>query len=268
MKIDTGTGSACIERAIRNVTDRGRPALAAFLTAGFPDPETFRTVLACVAEESDIVEIGVPFSDPMADGITIQRSSRVALEAGVTLPWILEVVEGTRPSTPIVLMSYLNPVLAFGIERLARAARDAGISGLIVPDLPYEESTGIRKYLDATGTALVQLVTPVTPGDRLERLCHASRGFVYAVTMTGTTGGMADDGASVASYPDRVRAASPLPVLAGFGIRTAAQVQLVHDHADGVIVGSALVEVLERGENPAAFLRTLREPLRERQQNQ
>jgi tryptophan synthase alpha chain len=268
MKIDTGTGAACIERAIRNVTAGGRPALAAFLTAGFPDPETFRAVLASVAEESDIVEIGVPFSDPMADGVTIQRSSRAALEAGVTLPWILEVMEETRPSSPIVLMSYLNPLLAFGIERLARAAPDAGVSGLIVPDLPYEESHGIRKHLDATGTALVQLVTPVTPGDRLIRLCHASRGFVYAVTMTGTTGGMADDGASVVAYLDRVRAASQLPVLAGFGIRTAAQVQIVHDHADGVIVGSALVEVLERGEDPAAFLRTLREPLPERQQDQ
>ncbi len=268
MKTDTDTGSARIERAIRDVTSNGRPALAAFLTAGFPEPETFATVLGRVAEVSDIVEIGVPFSDPIADGITIQRSSQAALEAGVTLPWILDVIRQTGPAAPIVLMSYLNPLLAFGIERLARAAPDTGISGFIVPDLPFEESAPIREDLATTGTALVQLVTPVTPGDRLERLCHESRGFVYAVTMTGTTGGVADEGAETLAYLDRVCGVSPVPVLAGFGIREATQVQVVAEHADGVIVGSALVEVLERREDPATFLSKLMEPFPERQRSQ
>jgi tryptophan synthase alpha chain len=266
--MNNDTGSARIEGAIRNVTSNGHPALAAFLTAGFPEPETFTTVLQCVAEVSDIVEVGVPFSDPMADGVTIQHSSRAALEAGVTLPWILDVIRQSGSAAPIVLMSYLNPLLAFGIERLARVAPDIGISGFIVPDLPFEESAQIREAFATTGSALIQLVTPVTPGDRLERLCRESRGFVYAVTMTGTTGGMADEGAETLTYLDQVCSVSPIPVLAGFGIREATQVQLVADHADGVIVGSALVEVLERGEDPATFLRKLRELSPERQRSE
>ena len=155
-------------------------------------------------------------------------------------------------------MSYLNPLLAHGLEKLPAEAKAAGISGFIVPDLPFEECAELRAALSAEGIALVQMVTPVTPQQRLEMLAQESRGFVYAVTMTGTTGKDVAVPDSVLDYLGRVRAASAVPVCAGFGIRHAAQVARLAGHADGVIVGSALVEVLERGEDPAAFLRSLR----------
>lgn len=262
---DRGTGGspgpgAPISAAIRAATGRG-PALAAFLTAGFPEPADFPDVLRAVAAEADVVEVGVPFSDPMADGLTIQRASRAALEAGVTLPWILEGIREARPAAPVLLMSYLNPLLARGLETLAGEAAEAGVTGLIVPDLPWEESGELRDAMEPRGIGLVQLVTPVTPPDRLAALCAASRGFVYAVTRTGITG-TAVDVARVLPFLDRVRAAAPVPVLAGFGVRGPDQVRALAPHADGVIVGSALVETLERGEDPVAFLRSLR-PARE-----
>lgn len=236
------------------------PAIVAFLTAGYPRKETFRAQLAAVAREADAVEIGVPFTDPMADGLTIQRSSRVALEAGVRLPWIFDELESMHgPAVaPLLLMSYLNPLLAFGFETLAARAAPAGICGFVVPDMPFEESEPLRTALDAQGIALVQLVTPATPPQRLTMLCRASRGFVYAVTSAGTTGGGRELPADVTAYLDRVRAVSPLPVCAGFGIRHAAQVAALAPHTDGVVVGSALVEVTEAGGDAAAFLRGLR----------
>ena len=251
-------GADRLERAIRRATDSGRPALAAFLTAGFPEPKGFTELLRAVSDAAEVVEIGVPFSDPMADGVTIQESSRLALESGVTLGWILETVARARISTPVVLMSYLNPLLARGLAGFARQAAEVGVAGLIVPDLPYEECGPLRRALSGVGVALVQLVTPITPPERLRLLCAASEGFVYAVTTAGTTGGDTNPGARLRGYLDRVRALSPVPVLAGFGIRSVGQVREIAGHADGIIVGSALIEVLRRGEDPAAFLRGLR----------
>jgi len=248
-----------ITEAIRRAVHEGRPAVVGFMTAGFPDRPGFRSRLTAIGEAADVVEIGVPFSDPMADGMTIQRASQAALKDGFTLPWLLGELEAMqRPRSPLLLMSYLNPLLAYGLERLPEAAARAGVSGFIIPDLPYEESAPVRESLDAQGLALVQMVTPVTPPERLDMLCRASQGFVYAVTMTGTTGRHVAVPDEVLEYMDRVRAVSPVPVCAGFGIRSAAQVARMSGHVDGVVVGSALVEVLERGEDPAAFLRQLR----------
>ncbi len=254
----TRDGGARLEHAVRAAAAAGRPALAPFLTGGFPRREGFAELLRAVASVGDLVEVGVPFSDPLADGMTIQRSSQRALEDGVTLDWILAVLRGRSWPAPLVLMSYLNPLLARGLELLGREAAAAGVAGLIVPDLPYEESLALRESLDSAGLALVQLVTPQTPPDRLQTLCTASRGFVYAVTRTGTTGGSAGHGAEITSYLDRVRAVARLPVLAGFGIKDAHQLQSIARHADGAIVGSALIEALERGDDPGAFLRGLR----------
>ena len=236
-----------------------RPALVAYITAGFPEPSEFLQVLKSVSSASDAVEIGVPFSDPMADGVTIQRSSERAIEKGVSLTWILDELERRdfELTAPVLLMSYLNPLLAFGYAALARRAADVGVGGFIVPDLPYEERAPLAAALDALGLALVQMVTPATPPGRLRRLCAASQGFVYAVTRTGVTGDAALP-PETAEYLSAVKAASPLPVCAGFGVRRADQVALLGKHADGVIVGSALVEVLERGADPAVFLRSLR----------
>lgn len=165
---------------------------------------------------------------------------------------------GQLPRAPLLLMSYLNPLLAFGLADLAAAAAGAGVCGFIVPDLPYDESTEFRAALDAHGVALIQMVTPVTRPERLKKLCAASQGFVYAVTMTGTTGRTAAVPAEVTRYLDTVRAASKLPVCAGFGIRAREQVEHLKGHVAGVIVGSALVEVMENGQDAGSFLRSLR----------
>ena len=248
-----------IAGAIRAANDAGRTALVPFVTAGYPEPGQFVSTLKEIASVGDVVELGVPFSDPMADGMTIQRSSHAAIGNGVTLSWIFEQLDGAgRIAAPLVMMSYLNPLLAFGYDRLASRAVETGVCGFIVPDLPYEESTGIRAALEAKGVGLIQLVTPATPPERLELLAGASRGFLYAVTITGITGGDGGLPDDLAAYLDRIAGLSPLPVCAGFGIRSAKDVASVGRHAAGAIVGSALVEVLENGEDPATYLSSLR----------
>ncbi len=245
--------------AVRAASKRGEPAIVAFMTAGFPRKEQFREHLLMVASESDVVEIGVPFTDPMADGMTIQRSSQAALKQGVSLRWILsELRSMQRPAAPLVLMSYLNPLLQYGYAALAADAAAAGVCGFIVPDLPFDEGGDLRAALAAEGVALVQMVTPVTTSARLQQVCAASEGFVYAVTMTGTTGKNVAVPDTVIDYLKTVTAKSPVPVCAGFGIRSREQVEKLRSHVAGVVVGSALVEVLERGEDPRPWLRALR----------
>jgi tryptophan synthase alpha chain len=248
-----------IEASLRSAAAAGTPALVAFLTAGYPSRERFRADLAAIAAEADVVEVGIPFTDPMADGVTIQRSSREALRQGVTLAWIFSELKAMAPQrTPLVLMGYLNPLLAYGYARLASDALAAGVCGFIVPDLPLDESAPLRAALDVHGIALIQMVTPVTTPERMARLCEASQGFVYAVTMTGTTGKGTALPAEIGSYLQRVRDLSKVPVCAGFGIRSPAQVTQLRGKTDGVIVGSALVEVLERGESAQQWLAALR----------
>lgn len=248
-----------ITAAIRKTTKAGGTALVPYITAGYPHKDRFIPTLTAIAGEADVVEVGVPFSDPMADGVTIQRASHAAIAAGVSLRWILDELTAAAPfAAPLVLMSYLNPLLNFGFKRLAEASVSAGVCGFIVPDLPIEESAGFSAALEAQGLALIQLVTPATPPERLKMLCTASRGFVYAVTVTGITGGAKELPAGVPAYLDRVRSLTSLPVCAGFGVRRAEQVRMLAPHADGVVVGSALVEQLEAGGDPVGFLRALR----------
>lgn len=245
--------------AITAAVEEGRTALVPFITAGYPEPTDFIDTLKAVAAVGDVVEIGIPFSDPMADGMTIQRSSFVALQKGVSLEWIFAQLESAGGiDAPLVMMSYLNPLLAFGYEKLAKRAASTGVCAFIVPDLPFEECAEIRAALEAEGVGLIQLVTPATPDERLAMLAEASKGFVYAVTITGITGGGAGLPEGLAEYLDKVSELSALPVCAGFGIRAAADVANVGAHAAGAIVGSALVEVLENGDDPAAYLQSLR----------
>ena len=248
-----------ISAALRAANDSGRPALVPFITAGYPEPQDFIATLKAVADVGDVVEVGIPYSDPMADGMTIQRSSFEALRKGVSLKWIFDQLDGAAGEidAPLVMMSYLNPLLAFGYEALAERAKAAGVCGFIVPDLPFEESEDLRTALEAEGLGLIQLVTPATPAERLKKLSEASRGFVYAVTITGITGGDTGLPADLADYLDKVSGISQLPVCAGFGIREARDVANVGAHAAGAIVGSALVEILERGDDPQPFLRGL-----------
>ncbi len=248
-----------ISQAIRAASQAGEPALVAYLTAGYPRREQFREHLRAIASAADVVEVGVPFTDPMADGVTIQRASLAALAQGVSLRWILdELAQLTDVQAPILLMSYLNPLQAFGAMALAAAARRANVAGFIVPDLPLDESSELQAALDEQQIALVQMVTPVTEPARLRQLCAGAQGFIYAVTMTGTTGKSVAVPDQVLGYLDAVRSLATLPVCAGFGIRSREQVRRLRGHVDGVVVGSALVEVLERGEDPAAWLRGLR----------
>jgi tryptophan synthase alpha chain len=245
---------------IRAVRASGTPALIAYITAGFPSKQQFLPLLEKISTVADVVEIGVPFTDPMADGTTIQRSSRIALEQKVSLRWILTQLRErkVRASTPVFLMSYLNPLLAYGLDELPEHAAAAGVSGFIVPDLPLEECTELRTALNRQGIHLVQFVTPVTPPARAQQLAAASQGFTYAVTMTGTTGKNVDVPQKVLEFFGNVRQISAVPVCAGFGIRRAEQIAHLAPYVDGVIVGSALIEVLERGEDPVAWLKNLR----------
>ncbi|MEX1126184.1 MAG: tryptophan synthase subunit alpha [Acidimicrobiia bacterium] len=249
------TGASLLEKELRGED----PAIVPYLTAGFPTMDRFAEALVQVSAISEAVEIGIPFSDPMADGATIQESSRVALEGGATLERVIATLEAL-PSLPVplVVMSYLNPLMAYGYQRLFPRLAAAGVAALVVPDLPLEESGELKEVAGASGIGLVQLVTPVTDDQRLRLLGAASEGFTYAVTMTGTTGGSAEVGSEVGGYLDRVRRVSMMPVLAGFGVRSADQVRSLVPHCDGVIVGSALVEVLGRGDDPVAFLEGLR----------
>ncbi len=246
-------------KAISAAQESGRAALVPFITAGYPEPEEFIATLKKVASVGDVVELGIPFSDPMADGMTIQRSSFIALQKGVSLKWIFDQLDSASGEidAPLVMMSYLNPLLAFGYEALASRALATGVCAFIVPDLPFEESQEIRAALEARGLGLIQLVTPATPDARLKMLCEASRGFVYAVTITGITGGEVGLPADLTQYLQKVAAYSKIPVCAGFGIRAREDVAAVGEHAAGAIVGSALVEVLENGADPRPFLKSL-----------
>lgn len=249
-----------LSAAIVAANDAGRTALLPFITAGYPEPKDFIATLKRIAAVSDVVELGIPFSDPMADGMTIQRSSYIALQKGVSLKWIFDQLDSAHGEieAPLVMMSYLNPLLAFGYEELAERALATGVCGFVVPDLPFEESDEIRAAFGAKGLGLIQLVTPATPDERLKILCAASRGFVYAVTITGITGGSTGLPVDLSDYLDKIASFSQIPVCAGFGIRVAADVAAVGKHAAGAIVGSALVEVLERGDDPAPFLEGLK----------
>jgi len=226
----------------------GRPAFVAFLTAG--DPSLDRTVSAALELEAagvDVLELGVPFSDPLADGPVIQRSSERALSRGVTLARVLDVVREIRKKSqlPLVLFSYLNPLLQRGLERVAAEAARAGVDGVLVTDLPPEEGEAWIAAARAAELDTIFLASPTSPDDRLRRVAEASRGFVYAISRTGVTGerqALSDDARPLVA---RLRALTRVPVALGFGISTPEQVKEAAAAADAVVVGSALVRFLE-----------------------
>lgn len=249
-----------IESILKKINRNNETALVPFFTAGYPQLDSFASDLINISKVGDVVEIGVPFSDPMADGMTIQRSSHQALINGVSLKWIFDQIEAVSDQlqAPLVMMSYLNPLLAFGYEELAQRAKKVGIGGFIVPDLPLEESYELQSSLENIGLGLIQLITPATPIDRMVDLCAASKGFIYAVTMTGITGSDSGLATNLAKYLDQICGITDLPVCAGFGVRSAEDVKMIGRHAAGAIVGSALVEVMEREEDFVGFLERLR----------
>ena len=250
-------GSELIEDRVRNPKQKG-PAIVPFITAGYPHKDDFLSLVQALADCADVIEIGVPFSDPMADGVTIQRSSHLAIENGVRLRWILNQLKTISINTPIILMSYLNPLYVYGYTQLAQDSKDAGVDGFIVPDLPIEEGEELREILKLAGLGMIQLVTPATPEDRIKKIAAKSSGFLYAVTVKGVTGG--NDGLSkeVTGYLEAVKAHATIPVCAGFGVRSSSDVALLEPLVDGVIVGSALVEAIEDQVSPVDFLNSLR----------
>jgi tryptophan synthase alpha chain len=232
----------------------GRAALMPYVMGGFPDLQTSLAIgEAYAANGADLVELGVPYSDPLADGPMIHAAGTAALRAGATLDGVLEVGEALARRVPVVLMCYVNLVLSRGAEPFASRVADAGISGLIVPDLPQHEAGEVRGACDAAGVALVPLVAPTTPDDRLTAIAAQARGFVYVVSVVGTTGERAALGDHVAGLLARVKERSEIPVALGFGISTPAQAAAAADAgADGVIVASRLIRAVSDADDPAA----------------
>ena len=239
-------------------SDRNKK-LVTFVTGGDPNLIDSKKIINTLATNgADIIEIGMPFSDPMADGVTIQRSSHAAIESGVTLKWILEELKTLNTKAPIVLMSYLNPLYVYGYDQLVQASLEAGVDGFIIPDLPIEEGEEIREVFNQAKLAMIQLVTPATPENRIKTIAKHSTGFLYAVTVKGVTGGNEGLSKEVVGYLETVKASSSIPVCAGFGVRTKADVELLEPYDDGIIVGAALVEAIEQKITATDFLNTLR----------
>jgi tryptophan synthase alpha chain len=237
-----------IDARFAALAQEGRPALVTFTTAGDPDTATSLAILrALPAAGADIIELGIPFSDPMADGPTIQASSLRALKAGQTLVKTLEMVRSFRSAdatTPVVLMGYYNPIYIYGVERFLADARAAGVDGLIVVDLPPEEDAELCLPALNAGLNFIRLATPTTDDKRLPAVLAHTSGFVYYVSITGITGSATPDAGRVAAAVARIKRHSKLPVAVGFGVKNAAQASAMAQHADGVVVGSALVDAL------------------------
>jgi tryptophan synthase alpha chain len=237
-----------IEARFAELARQGRKALVTFITAGDPDLETSKKIMAALpAAGADVIEIGMPFSDPMADGPAIQLAGRRALQGGQTMRKTLAMVRSFRrgdKTTPVVLMGYYNPIQSYGNDAFIADALKAGVDGLIVVDLPPEADDELCVPALKAGLNFIRLATPTTDGKRLPRVLKNTSGFVYYVSITGITGAAAPDPARVAASVARIKAATQLPVAVGFGVRTAKQARIIASAADGVVVGSALVAAI------------------------
>jgi tryptophan synthase alpha chain len=253
-----------IDRTFSDLKAGRRKALIAYMTAGFPTAAKADAAFRDLERGgADVIEIGVPFSDPIADGPTIQFASQKALETGLSLRDILAWVSRLRrrSQTPVVLMSYMNPILRLGFGPFAKAAAKAGVDGLIVPDSIPEETDGLRRALETEGLDLIHLVAPTTPPARRRMVASRSRGFLYAVSLTGVTGARKSVPAGALRFLDAARKDSPVPVAVGFGISGPDQVRALRKHADGVIVGSAIINHLKEGRPLLPFVKSLRAAL-------
>lgn len=240
-----------LQKAIEERVNQGGRAFIPYIMAGDGGLENLRDQLVLLQEAgATAVELGIPFSDPVADGPTIQEAGKRALANGVTLQGVLREVAlfGSDVTIPIVLMTYLNPVFQYGIEKFAVDCRTAGVSGVIVPDLPLEECEILHGDLVKNDIALIQLVSLTSPPDRVKRIAEASEGFLYAVTVTGITGARADFAADLKGHLAKLKEICSVPVMAGFGISTPKQVREMSQFADGVIVGSRIIDALHEGD--------------------
>ncbi len=243
----------------------GHKALVAYVTVGYPTMESTLEVVPILAESGcDIVELGIPFSDPLADGATIQEASFRALQAGVTPQTCLDVAARIREKTdvPLVFMTYYNPVLHYGLEAFCQACSKAGIDGMIVPDLPPDESTGLNDAALENGLDLIFLLTPASTTERISLVTKKSRGFIYMVSLLGVTGARESLTSGLGDFVQRVRKETTKPLCVGFGISTTEQTQQVGQLADGVIVGSRLVQLIHDDSPPYGKVRSFVKELR------
>ncbi len=256
-----------LERRIARCRDQGRRLLVPYLTAGFPSIDhTPRLMAAIAGAGGDIIELGVPFSDPLADGPTIQGSSQVALEHGASLTATLEALRIFREDddgTPVVVFTYLNPVFRHGVDAFVRDAEEAGADGVLLTDLPLGADPDLEERIEASSLALVRLIAPTTPPDRARQIAARAQGFLYYISRTGVTGARQDVRSELREEVAALRAAATVPVVVGFGISSPDQAAAVGDLADGVVVGSALIERIREGgeESARSFVAGLRRAL-------
>ena len=269
----TQTGTDRITAAFQNSQSPKTAALMPYFTLGYPDAATSLDIIEAIAPYSDLLELGVPFSDPLADGPTVQHSTQISLENGTTTASCLEMVQTLRQrgvQTPIMLMGYVNPILAYGEASYVRDAAKAGADGFIVPDLPPEEAEDFDTLTAAAGLSLIQFLAPTSNQQRIDRVTAAARGFIYLVSVTGVTGARSKVQTDLASFVDRVRAQTAVPLAVGFGISTPEQAAKVGQLADGVIVGSALINAVnaadekDKVDTAVQFVKSLRDGLRHR----
>ena len=241
-----------IEETFARLKAEGRTGFVAFLTVGYPDVEaTLRIVPALIEGGADVIELGVPFSDPLAEGPTIQKASFHALEQGVTVETCLDVVRKLRDrgvEAPIVPMGYYNPLMAYGIERFTREAAEAGVDGLIIVDLPPEESDEMLAACEAAGLRLIYLVAPTSTEERIRQVARRASGFVYCVSVTGVTGARDEIAPGLAEFVGRVRNATNLPIAVGFGISQPKHFEAVARIADAAVIGSAIIDEIARSD--------------------
>lgn len=234
-----------LEQCFTALKKDGRKGLVTFLTAGDPDLQTSQTILNALPQNgADVIEIGMPFSDPMADGPAIQQANIRALDAGTTLENVLEMVKSFRVNdtkTPLVLMGYYNPIYNYGTERFIAKAAEYGVDGLIIVDLPPEEDSELREPASANGMNVIRLLTPTTDADRITTVLSGSGGFLYYVSIAGVTGTASADMDRLAPHLDMIRSQTDLPIAIGFGIKTPADVKKMAQYGDAVVVGSAIV---------------------------
>lgn len=240
-----------ISQAFTQARQQGRAAWMPYFTLGYPDlPASQRIVEAIAAAGADLIELGVPFSDPLADGPTIQHSTQVALQNGANLAGCLDLVANLRANgvgQALLLMGYYNPILSYGVERFAADAAQTGVDGFIVPDLPPEEAGDLQQACRQQGLALVYLLAPTSTLERIQLVSSCASGFIYLVSLTGVTGARRELPPGLEAFAARVREATPLPLAVGFGISTPEQARRVAEVADGVIVGSKLIEIADQG---------------------
>jgi len=246
-----------IEKSLRSLREEGKKSLIIYITAGDPNLKVTEELVYSIAEAgADVVELGIPFSDPLADGPTIQQASQRALKGKVTIPKILSTIEKIRKksSVPIALMTYYNPIFYYGLDRFVADSKAVGVDGLIVPDLPLEESKELRGITERFGIELISFIAPTSTPQRIDAIAKVAQGFIYCVSVTGVTGIRENLSLDVAEMIRKIRPYTDIPLAIGFGISNAKQAKEMIKYTDAIIVGSAVVKIIENYQNDLSML--------------